>query len=159
MKLFIVAVGKQKPGPERDLTGHFLQRARQSGRAAGLAGIDEIEIAESQLKDAGQRKRDEANRITERITPGTALIALDEQGQNLTSKAFANRLRAAIEAADDVAFVVGGPDGLDPGIVKSARLTLAMGKMTWPHRLARVMLAEQIYRAVTILTNHPYHRQ
>lgn len=93
------------------------------------------------------------------LPPKASLIALDERGSQLTSGGFADLIRRHLErGTSDLAFLIGGPDGLAEALCKDAALVLSFGSMTWPHRLCRVMLAEQIYRAVTILVNHPYHR-
>ena len=90
--------------------------------------------------------------------PGCATLALDERGKDLTSEDFAGVLARYRDEARDVAFVIGGPDGLDPGFLAGADRRLRFGAMTLPHQLVRVLLAEQLYRATTILTGHPYHR-
>ncbi|MFT3988413.1 23S rRNA (pseudouridine(1915)-N(3))-methyltransferase RlmH [Aestuariivirga sp.] len=115
--------------------------------------------AESQQSTPLARMEDEARFFMQALKPQTFTIVLDERGQTLTSPAFATMLRRHLEnGTPDVAFLIGGPDGHAQATRDSADLLLSLGAMTWPHRLARVMLYEQIYRALTIMVNHPYHR-
>jgi 23S rRNA (pseudouridine1915-N3)-methyltransferase len=117
------------------------------------------EVAVSKLRDVARRTRDEGERLAARIPESAHVICLDAKGKGMTSDAFAEMLGAMRDAgARDLAFLIGGPDGLDlPPKVKPGR-SLAFGPQTWPHLLVRAMLAEQIYRAMTILAGHPYHR-
>lgn len=159
MRITIAAIGRMKRGPELALVDDYVTRGRALGRQAGVTGIEVRDCPESSAATPELRRAEEAGRLTAGVPPEAVLIALDEHGKPLTSKDFASRLgRLASEGRSETAFLIGGPDGLDSGLVKRAGLMLALGPMTWPHRLARVMLAEQIYRAVTILVNHPYHR-
>lgn len=159
MRLVVVAVGKASAGPERELVRHYLDRAGRAGRALGFTSIDHVELGESRLGTASERRAAEAADILRIVPPGAALIALDERGENLTSAAFAERLaRLRDDGHAAIACAIGGPDGHGPALLAAARLKLAFGAATWPHLLARVLLAEQIYRAMTILAGHPYHR-
>ena len=159
MRLLLVCVGRSKAGPERELAGRYLERAAAAGRAIGFSGLELREAGESRAVRPGDRKREEAKAIAVRIPPRATVIALNETGKQMTSLSFAAKLgRARDEGISDTAFVIGGPDGLDPAFLASASLTLSLGTMTWPHQLARIMAAEQIYRAMTILSGHPYHR-
>jgi len=159
VRITVAAIGRMKAGPERDLTDTYVGRARALGRQAGITGLDLRDYAESTAATPQLRRAEEGERLLGGLDALDFLIALDENGKSLTSKAFATRLgRLAGEGRSGAAFVIGGPDGLDPALVARAGLVLSLGAMTWPHRLARAMLAEQIYRAVTILVNHPYHR-
>jgi len=148
-----------KQGPERALVDDYVVRIRALGRQAGVTGIEVRDYPESSAATAELRRTDEAARLLANLAPEAFLIALDERGKPLTSKDFAKQLaRSVTEGRSEAAFLIGGPDGLEPALVARAGLVLALGAMTWPHRLARAMLTEQIYRAVTILVNHPYHR-
>ncbi len=160
MKLHISAVGKLKNGPERTLCGDYFERAAQLGRRAGISSLTVTEHAESQAKTAELRKADEAARLLGSCPSIAYVIALDERGKNMSSDAFAGQLGRLLDnGTREVAFLIGGPDGHAAAVQGRAGLTVSFGAMTWPHRLARVMLAEQIYRSVTILVNHPYHRE
>ena len=153
----LVAVGRLKAGPERELVTRYLERTVASGRPLGLSQIMMDEIDESRARRADDRRVEEARAIAARAA-GHSLVMLDERGRDLTSEAFAQDLAADRDAGQDVAFVVGGPDGIDPGLLAQAARQIRFGAMTLPHGLVRVLLMEQIYRAVTILAGHPYHR-
>lgn len=158
MRLALVAVGRLKDGPERDLCERYGDRARQLGRTLGLSGPDIVELPEGRGRRPEERKREEAAAILARTAPGL-LIALDERGAALTSESFAGRLAAARDAGTAAAtLVIGGADGLDGEIRRQAALTLAFGALTLPHQLVRVLALEQLYRAMTIMAGHPYHR-
>lgn len=155
MKLRICAVGRLRAGPERDLIDDYVARFDRTGRPLGLGPLSEAEI--DTRKAAGPAAEGEA---LERVIPdGAVLCALDERGRALTSPDFAQRIAAWRDAGrPEAAFVIGGADGLDPELRARAELSLSFGAMVWPHALARVMLAEQLYRAATILAGSPYHR-
>jgi 23S rRNA (pseudouridine1915-N3)-methyltransferase len=159
MRLQLVCAGRAKAGPERELTARYIERAAAIGRALGFSGIDLREIDESRAARAEDRKREEAKSLRALLPSRCHVIALDEGGEQLTSRAFAAKLlRARDDGAAAAAVVIGGPDGLDPGFLSTAWLRASFGAMTWPHQLVRIMAAEQIYRAMTIASNHPYHR-
>lgn len=157
MHLTIAAVGRMKTGAERDLLDRFLGRAETAGRSLGLA-FTLREFAESRAATAALRKRQEGEAMLAAVA-GNGLIALDEGGRTMTSRAFADVIATYRDRGEgNLAFLIGGADGLSPAVLEKATRRLAFGAMTWPHQLVRVMLAEQLYRAVTILAGHPYHR-
>jgi 23S rRNA (pseudouridine1915-N3)-methyltransferase len=159
MRILIVAVGRMKQGPERELVARYIERAQGSGKPLGLTGFDIVELTESRASSAAARKAEEARAIAAAIPAGAVTVALDERGKSLGSEALAGQIgkwRDGGKAA--LALVIGGADGLDPDFVKAADLTLSLSALTWPHQLVRIMLAEQLYRATTILAGHPYHR-
>lgn len=117
-----------------------------------------LEIDESRARRAEDRRAEEARLITGRLAPGVATVVLDERGRDMTSEDFAGLVTRYRDESRDIAFVIGGPDGIDPGFLAGADRRLRFGTMTLPHQLVRVLLAEQLYRATTILTGHPYHR-
>jgi 23S rRNA (pseudouridine1915-N3)-methyltransferase len=159
MQIIIAAVGRLKAGPESELFEHYIERAAQQGTACGLGGISIREIAEDKAQTANQRRRNEAAGLVTGLPQKAVKVALDETGKMLSSMDFANRLaRWRDDGKGAIWFFIGGPDGLANDITASAGEIMALGRLTWPHRLARVLLAEQIYRATTILTGHPYHR-
>ena len=160
MRLLLVCVGRSKAGPERDLAARYIERAAAAGRAIGFSAVELCEAGDSRAARPDDRKRDEAKAIRALLPPRAKWIALDETGKHMTSRDLATELgrRARDAATADTAFVIGGPDGLEPVFLTSASLTLCFGTMTWPHQLVRIMAAEQIYRAMTILSGHPYHR-
>lgn len=159
MRLSIVAVGRLKDGPERDLYLKYAKRIDEAGRGVALGPLALAEIAEGRQAGAAARQADEAARLLARAEAGDLVVLLDERGKAMTSEAFARWLGARRdEGRRSAAFLVGGPDGHGEAVRKRADLTLSLGPMTLPHGLARIVLAEQLYRAATILAGHPYHR-
>ena len=158
MRISIAAVGRMKNGPERELVARYLERAAGSGKPLALTGFDVSELSESRAGSAASRKAEEAKAIRTALPEGM-VVALDERGKSLTSEAFANQLgRWRDDGRPAVGFVIGGADGIDPDFVSRADLVVSFSPMVWPHQLVRIMLAEQLYRATTILSGHPYHR-
>jgi 23S rRNA (pseudouridine1915-N3)-methyltransferase len=159
MRLVIAAVGKLKDGAERDLLARYRERFEALGRKLGLAPVAWHEIPESRAQDVGRRREEEAAALLKLAREADCLIVLDERGKSLTSEAFANTLAKVRDGGSKTAAVLlGGPDGLSDTVRKAATLQLSLSAMTLPHGLARVVLAEQLYRAATILAGHPYHR-
>jgi 23S rRNA (pseudouridine1915-N3)-methyltransferase len=159
MRLLVLAVGHARGTSENTLVEDYFARARAFGRRLGISSVAAEEVAVSKLREIKARIAEEGERLAARIPPGAHVIFLDARGKGMTSEAFAEMLAAMRDAgARDLVFLIGGPDGLDPGpAVKSSR-SLAFGPQTWPHLMVRAMLAEQIYRALTIMGGHPYHR-
>ncbi len=158
MRISIAAVGRMKNGPERELVARYLERAQGAGKPLALTGFDVSELSESRAGSAAARKAEEAKAIRATLPEGI-VVALDERGKAVTSETFANQLgRWRDDGRAAVGFVIGGADGIDPDFVKSADLVVSFSPMVWPHQLVRIMLAEQLYRATTILSGHPYHR-
>jgi 23S rRNA (pseudouridine1915-N3)-methyltransferase len=155
LRLQVLAIGKLKAGPEKAIAGEYQTRLEGLGRKAGITRLTVNDFAESQAPTAAQRMEDESKLLATKA----ATIALDERGKPLSSTDFAKLLQRHLDqGTQDLAFLIGGPDGHAPQTRQTAGQLLSFGPMTWPHRLVRVMLFEQIYRAVTILVNHPYHR-
>jgi 23S rRNA (pseudouridine1915-N3)-methyltransferase len=160
VRLALVCVGKLKAGPERLLFDRYLKRLEDGARGAGLAGVDVREIRESRARGADERRAEEGAAIVAAVAKGGALVLLDERGPPTTSEEWAADIRRARDASKPVyAVAIGGPDGLDPSLGAAARRMVSFGSMTWPHQLVRVMAGEQLYRAMTILAGHPYHRR
>jgi 23S rRNA (pseudouridine1915-N3)-methyltransferase len=159
MRILVAAVGRLKQGPERELAASYRKRTESIGRALGLRDIEIVEIRESRAADVERRRVEEAIAIANVIPEQSILVVLDERGDGLKSAALAALLREwRSEDRSAVCFVIGGADGIAPSLVERANLKLSFGAATWPHQLVRVMLLEQLYRAGTILTGHPYHR-
>ena len=159
MRIGIFAVGRLKAGPEKDLAGRYLDRFAKAGPAIGLELLRVVEIVESRAGNAATRKREEAALLEKSIPEGAVLIALDERGKGLDSQEFADLLGDIRDRGQrDLAIVIGGADGLDPDLRQKAQAVLNLGRLTWPHQLVRILIAEQLYRSVTILSGHPYHR-
>jgi 23S rRNA (pseudouridine1915-N3)-methyltransferase len=159
MRLVIAAVGRLKAGPERELAERYRERAARIGRSLGIGGIEVIDIRESPARQAERRLVEEAVALATLIPDGAVTVLLDPRGENLASEALAAQLRAWRDGGrPSLCFVIGGADGLGAALRQQADLTLAFGAATWPYQLVRIMLLEQIYRALTILSGHPYHR-
>ncbi len=159
MRVVVAAVGRLKQGPERELAERYRKRAAQAGRSAGLSAVDVIEIKESRAGDADRRMVEESIAIANLIPERAVTVILDARGESISSAAFAGRLQEwRQQNKPAVVFIIGAADGLAPGLREKASLAIAFGTATWPHQLVRVMLLEQLYRAVTILSSHPYHR-
>ena len=159
MRVIIAAVGRLKTGPERDLAERYLKRAAQVGRSIGVTGLEVIEIRESRADNVERRMLEESIAIANVIPDRAMIVLMDERGESMPSAAFAGRLQAwRTEGKPAVVFVIGGADGLAPALKDKSKLTMAFGAATWPHQMVRIMLLEQLYRAVTILSGHPYHR-
>jgi 23S rRNA (pseudouridine1915-N3)-methyltransferase len=159
MRIVIAAVGRLKQGPERELAERYRKRAADAGRKAGLDGFDIVEIRESRAGDAARRMLEESIAIANIIPERAVTVILDQRGESMSSSSFAGRLQGwRTENKAAVVFIVGGADGLAPNLRDNASLAIAFGAATWPHQLVRVMLLEQLYRAITILAGHPYHR-
>ena len=153
MRLTVTAVGRLRRGPERELVDDYRARADAAGRGVGLFPVSVQEI------DAKGGAEGEAQALLASLPPEAALIALDERGTEMSSEAFAALLaRWRDEGRRDCVLMIGGADGFGRTVRDRADRTLAFGKMTWPHMMVRVMAMEQIYRAITILSGHPYHR-
>ncbi len=159
MRIVIAAVGRLKQGPERELAERYRKRAADAGRAVGLHPVDIVEIRESRADNLDRRMLEESIAIANVIPERAVSVILDERGESLGSAAFAGHLQAwRTQNLPAAVFVIGGADGLAASLRQTAKLALAFGGATWPHQLVRVMLLEQIYRAVTLLSGHPYHR-
>ena len=155
MRLHLCAVGRLRAGPERDLVNDYLLRFDRSGRALGIGPVQEHEVEDKKNVGMGA----EAELLARAVPSGAVLVTLDERGRLLTSPEFAAQLAKWRDAGrQDLAFVIGGADGIDAGLRARADFSLSFGAMVWPHMLVRVMLAEQLYRAASILAGAPYHR-
>ncbi|MCV3734960.1 23S rRNA (pseudouridine(1915)-N(3))-methyltransferase RlmH [Rhizobium sp. TRM96647] len=159
MRIGLFAVGRLKAGPEKDLAARYLDRFKKSGPAVGLELGKLVEVAESRVSNPETRKREEAALLDKAVPSDAVLVLLDERGKAVGSEEFAELLGRWRDAGKrDLMIAIGGADGLDPALHERADQVLCLGKMTWPHQLVRILIAEQLYRAVTILSGHPYHR-
>jgi 23S rRNA (pseudouridine1915-N3)-methyltransferase len=159
MRIIVAAVGRLKAGPETELAERYRKRAAQTGRNLGWRDVEIVEIRESRATEPDKRMIEESIALTTVIPPGAVVVLMDSRGDSLDSASIAAQF-AKWRANDKPAavFVIGGADGLAESLRDKAQLWLSFGTATWPHQLVRVMLLEQIYRASTILTGHPYHR-
>ena len=155
MRLHVCAVGRLRAGPERVLTDDYYVRFDRTGRPLGLGPVLEHEVEDKR----GGGMAAEADLVARAVPAGAVLVTLDERGRMMSSPDFAAMLVKWRDGGrQDVAFVIGGADGIDPGLRARAEASVSFGAMVWPHMLVRVMLAEQLYRAATILAGGPYHR-
>ncbi|WP_195821379.1 23S rRNA (pseudouridine(1915)-N(3))-methyltransferase RlmH [Roseobacter sp. MH60115] len=155
MRVHIIAVGRLRAGPQKDLIDDYLQRFDRTGRVLGLGPARVVEVDDRK----GGGMAGEAALIRRAIPAGAVVTVMDERGRLETSPAFAQRLAGWRDTGrGDLALVIGGADGIDPGLRAEADFALSFGKMVWPHMLVRVMLTEQLYRAASILAGAPYHR-
>jgi 23S rRNA (pseudouridine1915-N3)-methyltransferase len=158
VKLAVIAVGRLKDGPERELVERYGERTGGAGRSLGFAPLQSFEIPESRARRDADRRVEEGAAILDKAA-GAVLVAFDERGKSLTSDAFAQRIAGwRDEGRAAAAFVIGGPDGLDGRVYAAADLVISFGALTLPHQLVRVLVVEQLYRALTIMAGHPYHR-
>jgi 23S rRNA (pseudouridine1915-N3)-methyltransferase len=159
MHLVVISIGKLKQGPERELAERYRDRFDDIGRKLGFRGLAVHEIPESRARDTATRIHEEATAIAALLPDKAVLVALDERGSSVDSATFARHLgKWRDESVPHTIFLIGGADGLSPELRRKAKLSIAFGSATWPHQMVRVMLLEQIYRAATILSGHPYHR-
>lgn len=155
MRISIVAVGRLRAGPEKSLLDDYLTRFDRTGRALGLGPAKVIEVEDK--KNAGMGA--EAALLRKALPKGAVICTLDERGRVMSSPDFAQKLAGWRDGGrQDLALLIGGADGIDPALRAEADFSISFGSMVWPHMLVRVMLAEQIYRAATILSGGPYHR-
>lgn len=155
MKVHICAVGRMRAGPEKVLFNDYQTRFDRTGRGLGLGPLSVVEVEDKKNLGMGA----EAALLDRALPKGAVICALDERGTVMTSPKFADRLGNWRDAGrSDLAFIIGGADGIDPSLRARADAKLSFGAMVWPHMLARVMLAEQLYRAASILSGSPYHR-
>ena len=155
MRVHICAVGRMRSGPERALVDDYTTRFDRSGRALGLGPLLEHEVEDKR----GGGMEAEADLLARAVPSGALLVVMDERGKLLSSPDFSHQLGKWRDGGrQDVAFVIGGADGIAPDLRAKADFAISFGQMVWPHMMVRAMLAEQLYRAVTILGGGPYHR-
>jgi 23S rRNA (pseudouridine1915-N3)-methyltransferase len=157
MKISILAVGRLKSGAEQTQFNRYFDLFNAAARGLKMPPMTVAEIGEGRSDSVAERKEAEAQELLKKVG-GSRLVALDEQGQTLTSYEFTAMMSRLRDEALDVAFAIGGPDGHGEAIKKAAHFQLSLGRMTLPHGLVRIVLAEQLYRAMTIMQGHPYHR-
>jgi 23S rRNA (pseudouridine1915-N3)-methyltransferase len=158
VKLALIAVGRLKAGPERELVERYRERVDGMARSLGFSPLEVAEIPDRRARREDERRNEEASLILGKA--GAArLIVFDERGTSPTSEAFTDRIRRwRDDGRETLPLVIGGPDGLDGSVRKQADMVVSFGALTLPHQLVRVLVVEQIYRTLTILSGHPYHR-
>jgi 23S rRNA (pseudouridine1915-N3)-methyltransferase len=159
MRIILAAIGKARGAPEQELCDLYCERARAFGPKLGFSKLEFVLADTSRAGSADTRMNEEAEKLAAKLLGASHRIVLDEKGRTMTSEDFARHLaKLRDRGTRDLAFIVGGPDGLAKSLREGADERLAFGPQTWPHLLVRAMLAEQIYRAFSILSGHPYHR-
>jgi len=159
LRLTIVAVGRMKAGPERALLERYAKRLEGLAPSIGIRRVDWREVDVGRARNIGERRAEEGRTILAALPKGAWLTALDECGASITSAQWATEIgRSRDSSVPAYTVIIGGPDGFDPGLRDAAHSIVSFGAMTWPHQLVRVMAAEQLYRALSILAGHPYHR-
>jgi 23S rRNA (pseudouridine1915-N3)-methyltransferase len=159
VRLILATIGKLKASADRELFERYWQRFDDTCRSAGITAITLIELPESRAQTATERQADEARRLLKSFGLDVAVITLDESGIIEDSIAFARRLKRMADSGQaTLAIAIGGPDGHGAEMRARAATSLSLGRLTLPHGLARIVIAEQLYRATTILSGHPYHR-
>lgn len=159
MRLTIAAVGRLKAGPETSLIERYADLATGLGRSCSLGPLQVLEFPEARSQQLDQRRDNEAERLLSATSQATVRVLLDEHGKQFTSPELAKFLaRQRDEGARELAFLIGGADGHGAPARSACSITLSLSKLTLPHGLARIVLAEQLYRGITIIAGHPYHR-
>lgn len=155
MRLSILAVGDKMPGWAEAACAEYLKRMPREARVDLLT----VKPEKRSGQPAESLKQAEAARLLDKLPVGARLVALDEHGRQVSTRELADLLARWLESGRDTCLVIGGADGLAPAVLERAESTLALSRLTLPHAMARVLLAEQLYRAVSLLNNHPYHRE
>ncbi len=158
MRALLLAVGRMKNGPERQLAQRYGERVGVAGKSVGVTGLDTIELPESRASEPAQRQAEEAEALLAKLPDKFALIVFDERGKSIDSPSFARMIGSTIDAARRPVIIIGGADGLDESVREKADHVVSFGKLTMPHQIVRILVLEQLYRAVTILSGHPYHK-
>jgi 23S rRNA (pseudouridine1915-N3)-methyltransferase len=160
MRIQLFAVGRMKTGPERELAARYFDRFAKAAPPLGLEFGGVMEVQESRARDAEQRKREEAAKLSESQGAGSALILLDERGKSLSSRDFAGLITKHRDSGTrSITFAIGGADGHAEESRQKAQMVISFGALTFPHQIMRILAAEQLYRAATIISGHPYHRE
>ncbi|MEM7618914.1 MAG: 23S rRNA (pseudouridine(1915)-N(3))-methyltransferase RlmH [Pseudomonadota bacterium] len=160
MRLNLIAVGRLKQGPERELCARYAERFNAQGRHYSLGPINIIEIQESKASSRSERIVQEASLLSKKLPSHSPIITLDERGKHLDSKQLSGEVKMLRDqGASQISLIIGGPDGVCSSIKNRATLILSLSAMTLPHAFARILLLEQLYRSVTIMAGHPYHRE
>lgn len=159
MRILIAAVGRLKDAEEKAIFFRYATRLAKAGRAAAIGPLDVVEVAESRAPLVDVRRSEEATRLLQAIGPTMLKVALHGKGETMTSEHLAKFLKKhADTGVKTCGFLIGGPDGHGEEALLQSNAAFSMGPLTFPHGLARIILAEQLYRAATIVTGHPYHR-
>lgn len=158
MELKIITIGQLKNNPILELQNDYMLRILNLSKSVGIKNLIIQELPISKKKSIKERKKEEAEIISKHIDKSNFNIFLDASGENINSIDISKIISTNSFSEKNLIFFIGGPDGFSADIMKVTNRIISFGKVTWPHKLVRVMLLEQIYRSITILNNHPYHR-
>ena len=158
MKLKVISVGQLKNNPILEIQRDYESRILNLSKSVGIKNLEIKELPISKKSSIKERQKEEAKIISQHIKQNNLNLFLDGKGENINSVDISQIISKSSFDGKDLVFFIGGPDGFDEKIIKVANKIISFGRVTWPHKLIRIMLLEQLYRGITILNNHPYHR-
>ena len=158
MKLKVISIGQLKNNPILEIQKDYESRILNLSKSVGIKSIEIKELPISKKSSIKERQKEEEKIISQHIKQDNLNVFLDGKGENINSVDISQIISESSFNGKDLVFFIGGPDGFDEKIIKVANKIISFGKVTWPHKLIRIMLLEQLYRGITILNNHPYHR-
>ena len=158
MKLKVISIGQLKNNPILEIQRDYESRILNLSKSVGIKNLEIKELPISKKSSIKERQKEEAKIISQHIKQNNLNLFLDGKGENINSVDISQIISKSSFDGKDLVFFIGGPDGFDEKIIKVANKTVSFGRVTWPHKLIRIMLLEQLYRGITILNNHPYHR-
>ena len=158
MKLKVISIGQLKNNPILEIQRDYESRILSLSKSVGIKNLEIKELPISKKSSIKERQKEEAKIISQHIKQDNLNVFLDGKGENINSVDISQIISKSSFDGKDLVFFIGGPDGFDEKIIKVANKTVSFGRVTWPHKLIRIMLLEQLYRGITILNNHPYHR-
>ena len=158
MKLKVISIGQLKNNPILEIQKDYESRILNLSKSVGIKSLEIKELPISKKSSIKERQKEEAKIISQDINQDNLNVFLDGKGENINSVDISKIISESSFNGKDLVFFIGGPDGFDEKIIKVANKIISFGRVTWPHKLIRIMLLEQLYRGITILNNHPYHR-
>ena len=158
MKLKVISIGQLKNNPILEIQKDYESRILNLSKSVGIKNLEIKELPISKKSSIKERQKEEAKIISQYIKQDNLNVFLDGKGENINSVDISQIISKSSFDGKDLVFFIGGPDGFDEKIIKVANKIISFGKVTWPHKLIRIMLLEQLYRGITIINNHPYHR-
>ena len=158
MKLKVISIGQLKNNPILEIQKDYESRILNLSKSVGIKNLEIKELPISKKSSIKERQNEEAKIISQHIKQDNLNVFLDGKGENINSVDISQIISESSFNGKDLVFFIGGPDGFDEKIIKVANKIISFGRVTWPHKLIRIMLLEQLYRGITILNNHPYHR-
>ena len=158
MKLKVISIGQLKNNPILEIQKDYESRILNLSKSVGIKNLEIKELPISKKSSIKERQKEEAKIISQHIKQDNLNVFLDGKGENINSVDISQIISESSFNGKDLVFFIGGPDGFDEKIIKAANKIISFGRVTWPHKLIRIMLLEQLYRGITILNNHPYHR-